>query len=373
MASLMLSRHGIWYYRKVNILPSGKRKEFRRSLRTRSKSEALKRIAQYQDNLIPIMMNHSPEILQLLAGLQVLHALPNQKTLSPLPPRLPNLHIELKQYLKAKEDSVSERERDIIERFVTNFLAYTNDPYSKRQAAQFIDQLPNAIPTKNMYVRKIGAFFRWIDRRTDQDIKNPFSGLSIRDTVSASEKRPAYTAEQVKQLEALIDREIEWKRWIILIARFSGMRANEICQLYCDDIQKIEDIWCFRIDTTHPLQNIKTTNSRRYVPIHAELLKKGILTYVGQQKERLFPRLSWRQDSFAVYFTAWFLKFRKRHNLPEFHSLRHYAATVLKQAGVPEQYAGALLGHSSGQGITYNRYGKGIGKIDILFETVNLL
>ena len=40
MSCLMLSRHGIWYFRKTYLLPSGKRKELRRSLRTRCKREA---------------------------------------------------------------------------------------------------------------------------------------------------------------------------------------------------------------------------------------------------------------------------------------------------------------------------------------------
>lgn len=47
--SLMLSRHGIWYYRKVNVLPCGKRREFRRSLGTRSKTEATKRSLRFAD------------------------------------------------------------------------------------------------------------------------------------------------------------------------------------------------------------------------------------------------------------------------------------------------------------------------------------
>lgn len=77
MASLMLSRHGIWYYRKVNVLPSGKRREIRRSLRTRSKSEAKKRIAKYQENLTLLMMDTSKQVLTLLESLQTLQDIPN--------------------------------------------------------------------------------------------------------------------------------------------------------------------------------------------------------------------------------------------------------------------------------------------------------
>lgn len=60
--SLMLSRHGIWYYRKVNVLPCGKRREFRRSLGTRSKTEATKRSLRFADRPWLITETISPTI-----------------------------------------------------------------------------------------------------------------------------------------------------------------------------------------------------------------------------------------------------------------------------------------------------------------------
>lgn len=46
MSHLMLSSHGIWYYRRVYLTPR-KRREVRISLRTRSKREALSRVDKY--------------------------------------------------------------------------------------------------------------------------------------------------------------------------------------------------------------------------------------------------------------------------------------------------------------------------------------
>lgn len=43
MSHLMLSRHGIWFYRKVYLTPR-KRRKIRISLRTRSRREALLRV-----------------------------------------------------------------------------------------------------------------------------------------------------------------------------------------------------------------------------------------------------------------------------------------------------------------------------------------
>lgn len=47
MSHLMLSRHGIWYYRSRVYLTPRKRREIRISLRTRSRREDLLRVEKY--------------------------------------------------------------------------------------------------------------------------------------------------------------------------------------------------------------------------------------------------------------------------------------------------------------------------------------
>lgn len=42
--NLWLSPHGIWYFRKVTTLPCGRRKEIKKTLRTRDKSEAKRKV-----------------------------------------------------------------------------------------------------------------------------------------------------------------------------------------------------------------------------------------------------------------------------------------------------------------------------------------
>ena len=44
--NLWLNFHGIWYYRKVTVLPCGRRKEFKKSLQTRDKLVAREKVAQ---------------------------------------------------------------------------------------------------------------------------------------------------------------------------------------------------------------------------------------------------------------------------------------------------------------------------------------
>ncbi|MBU9818932.1 site-specific integrase [Rahnella sp. BCC 1045] len=343
--SLMLSRHGIWYYRKVNVLSCGKRREFRRSLGTRSKTEALKRSVRFADRPWSIS-----EVIS-----------PTNQIISP-----PNLELATQElrsqaelYVEFKSREVCEREVASIKRCIDKYFKFTDQILKRSQAAEFINELNVAIPTKNKYVKKISGFFRWLKHRTDVDFQNPFDGLLQKDREPVSRKREAYTPAQIKHLENGISALPEWKRWIILLGRFTGMRANEICQLYQNDIQQHENRWCIVVDDRFEGQVVKTENSKRTIPMHNKLIDTGFLDYVQRQNGRLFPQLTLYKGSFSHYFTRWFSGFRKKQGVPEFHSLRHYIATMLKNAAVVEHYAAAFLGHADNS-ITYRRYGKSV-------------
>ncbi|HCM9501722.1 site-specific integrase [Enterobacter roggenkampii] len=347
---LMLSRHGIWYYRKVNLMPCGKRREFRRSLGTRSKTEALKRVERFADRQWTVV--DTPVVTS-----------PSQ-IVAPASLGFDELKYQSEQYVTFKSKEVGERETASIRRCLNSYFKFTNQPASKSQAAAFIAGLDMAIPTKNKCVKKLGAFFRWLSSRVDHEVKNPFDGLMQKDKEPAASKRESYSTSQINRLVTSLQQVPEWKRWIILLGRFTGMRANEICQLYHGDIKQVDGIWCAVVDDSQEGQSVKTENSKRRVPLHHELIAQGFLEYVDRNKNRLFPQLTFYKGSYSHYFTRWFSRFRKKIAVPEFHSLRHYVATVFKNAGVAEQFAGAFLGHANNS-ITYNRYGKSVRLVEI--------
>lgn len=363
MSHLMLSRHGIWYYRRVYLTPR-KRREIRISLRTRSKREALIRVEKYLSSqpfpCVPqAIPAHAPSAMA--ASFQK----PPKKT----PTK--NILGELEKYTRVKMGSVGERELLTINRCVNAYLASTNEPLSKRSAANFVDKLEGSASTRNRYIKKNSAFFKWLATRTDEDLRNPFDGMGVKETTAPMDRRPAYTLDDLKRLHLVINEVKDWKRWIILICRYSGMRQNEACQLYQNDIMQVDGVWCFRVDNLNPNQTLKTDSSRRFVPVHSKLLTLGLLNFVNEQPEHLFPGLKLHLGSYGHYFSRWFTRLRTKHSLPEFHSLRHYAATTFKQHGFPEQYASQVLGHSNTT-ITYNRYGKGVdvSRLTVLIETL---
>ena len=274
--------------------------------------------------------------------------------------------------MASKKDAVGERELLTIERCINAYLATTAQPFSKRSTADYVDKLEGSATTRNRYIKKNAGFFRWLNMRTDDEIKNLFEGMNVKDSTAPMDRRPAYTAYtayDLRQLHNAIQGVVEWRRWIILICRYSGMRQNEACQLYKNDVMQVNGTWCFRIGDLNEGQSLKTPNSRRFIPISSKLLEAGLLAYVEKQEIRLFPKLSPHLGIYAHQFSKWFGSFRKPHGLPEFHSIRHYVATRLKENGVAEQFASQLLGNSNSS-ITYNRYGKNIDVINLvkLFE-----
>src|SRR5690349_12926065 len=70
--------------------------------------------------------------------------------------------------------------------------------------------------------------------------------------------------------------------WAPLIGLFSGARLNEIGQLRKGDVERVAEIWCFRItDEGEDERSVKTSAGKRVVPMHQELIQLGLLDYLA--------------------------------------------------------------------------------------------
>jgi len=265
-------------------------------------------------------------------------------------------------------------------------------PARRQQLAEYrdktIDELlalpsvPNPLSVQTIKKRftMISSLFKWaVDN--DYMMKNPASGLAPKDKRAADEQRQAYTHENLQKLINILnlkyrdkaDRPDRW--WIPLIALYNGLRMNEICQLYKEDIKQIDGIWCFDVNNKKD-KKVKNRNSIRTVPVHKELLNLGFIEYYKTvDHERLWPDLHKGPQGYAHDFSRWFQKVNRRHITDDtgqvFHSLRHNFTNSLKQAGVQEQQIGELVGHKSGS-ITMERYGKKYEPA-VLFEAIKKL
>lgn len=154
--------------------------------------------------------------------------------------------------------------------------------------------------------------------------------------------------------------------WLPLIAVFSGMREEEICQLQVDDIR--EEMGILFIDiNSRPPRKLKNATAVRKVPIHSELIRIGFLAYVEGQRSkamsRVFPELKpgGADGRLGHGFAKWFSRYRQEvhmfHPGLDFHSFRHTATTLMHQAGIEHAVLDHLTGHAT-PGET-SRYTKG--------------
>lgn len=198
---------------------------------------------------------------------------------------------------------------------------------------------------------------------------NCAAGLKMSEKKRVDEERSPYTVAEVRDMVASLPRDPETPErfWIPLIGIYSGMRQNEICQLYVDDVVKVEGIWCISINDAKD-KRLKNLPSERVIPIHPKLRDLGFLDYVDRTKQakeaRLWMNLTWNKiNGYSNIFCKWYQRFN-RENVSEdpkkvFHSFRHLVADTLKQSGVQDSLIAELLGHSHGNhAMTMSRYGK---------------
>jgi len=197
----------------------------------------------------------------------------------------------------------------------------------------------------------------------------------------ADEERKVYSQDEIHKIINHLPRDPRKpeRYWIPLIAMYSGLRLDEICQMYVEDIQQVEDIWCFNVNDEKD-KKLKTLSSKRVIPVHPKLIDIGFIEYVEKIKESGAPRL-WmnlnRRDSdgYGNAFGKWFQRFNRNHITKDkakvFHSFRHVVADTLKQAGAQELIISEILGHAN-DSMTMSRYGKRY-QPKILLEALMLL
>ena len=146
------------------------------------------------------------------------------------------------------------------------------------------------------------------------------------------------------------------KFWLPLIAVFSGMRQEEICQLSLDDVRQVEGVWFFDLNTRDG-RMLKNATAARRVPIHDELVRLGLLDQVvqlrGRGETRLFPQLKagGADGRLGHAFAKWFTRYRREIGLDRaklvFHSFRHTATTLMHEADVQPAIIDRVTGHTT--------------------------
>ncbi|KQT77414.1 site-specific integrase [Methylobacterium sp. Leaf466] len=206
----------------------------------------------------------------------------------------------------------------------------------------------------------------------DEAAANIFAGFRFTSSRKASEQRDMWERAELARLFAtpvwtgcmsptrrttpgtLIVRDEKF--WLPLIAVFSGMRQEEICQLQVEDIRQDEGVWFVDINDRPP-RKVKNVTAVRRVPVHSELIRLGFLAHVDKQRRikqpRVFPGLEpgGADARLGHAFTKWFTRYRRDVGIYrvglDFHSFRHTATTLMHQAGVATAVIDHITGHAT--------------------------
>lgn len=218
--------------------------------------------------------------------------------------------------------------------------------------------------TGNKYLSRVRCFFEYL-KKSGAIEHNLFEDISDRKVKKKeSEQRPAYDEEQIGTIlnsSIFKEKTLSSYAWVVLIAILTGMRQNEICQLYRENILIKCGVWCFEITRGREEQRLKNKYSSRSIPIPSALISMGFLGFVKSREGHLFHEFYYsKRDGYSPKMSKWYSEYGKQWNFDEaycFHSIRHYFTTKLKFFGLPECFAAQIEGHSHRKD-TYGRYGK---------------
>ena len=265
-------------------------------------------------------------------------------------------------------------------------------------------QIERLLSVKTMEVRQtnVRSFVNWceLEYRGAVQAKYVNSGfpkvLSDKDIRRKGVKREAFTRDELHALFGDMEQYTKAKEgvssrfWTPLIALYSGMRLEEICQLHLSDIVKEDGVLCFSINEENGgsgyVKHVKSSAGIRKIPVHPYLWEKiGLGKFASFRWEQtkkenhrstlLFPDLQERVNTvnhatvkLGSALTHWFTRYRRsvgvggQHgetSTKAFHSFRHTVIEYLhKEARVDLSMLQSVVGHEMiDMGVTENYAG----------------
>ncbi len=232
-----------------------------------------------------------------------------------------------------------------------------------------------------------------VDNGWRQD--NPADRLSVgKDGTNLRDKRQPFSTAQLKLIFnaplycGCIDDERGYARpgphvirrgrfWIPLVSLFTGMRMQEICQLFTSDVTKLDGVEVIMVEADDDgIKRIKTAAGKRFVPVHPELVRIGFLRYrdemVQAGTKQLFPELNpskstgYFSDTFSKRFATFLKSSGAKKPKTAFHSFRHCYRDALRRTDITPERVDALGGWSSG--LTKDDYGSGFEASTLAIE-----
>lgn len=160
---------------------------------------------------------------------------------------------------------------------------------------------------------------------------------------SNKSSRKPFTYEQIEYLWNVNfeNKKEEFVRDFLLLANYTGCRAEELLFIYTNNVH---------LDNDYFVGGLKTdAGINREIPIHP-LVKSIFQKYYNNKNEFLFMKENNKRVFYADY-QNYYNDFIEKHKFIQgktAHCGRHRLRTTLKDIGVKDIIANAILGHSNG-------------------------
>jgi len=285
----------------------------------------------------------------------------------------------------------------------TKLKRFKSLPYSKLKDIELSNDEKLAQNTKKKKMSTIKQIFDIaLDDRYGYIDKNYAEAFLIKDTSKnkkhEEKKRHPLSDETLKKLfsSPIYTKNVEYvkkfnpeKYWIPIIAIYTGMRQNEICQLYIEDIKSEvistgEKVYYFDINDDKD-KHLKTFNSKRYVPIHPRLIELGFIDYFDSIKDKqdrlwmnleLHPRQKRYNTKYSKNTMLYIRRYVTKDKMETFHSMKHNVSTQLLinavKYRIPKDLMNRLVAHKPAEDETSQTYFDGYD-IESLYEGIKTL
>lgn len=239
--------------------------------------------------------------------------------------------------------------------------------FRDKTIAQIVKMKPSqvlSVKTVNIVVEAISSMFEWCIREKILEF-NPAKKLQVKDDRLEIDLREAFSIADLDQIftHPIFSRK-KYKNaafyWAPIISLYTGMRLEEICQLYCDDVCLVDGVYVFDVNDK-PTKNgirdkrVKTKNAKRIIPIHKQIIDLGFLIYkndIEKKNERIFPMLK-KGGAVTKYGKQpgkAFSKVVKDCGISgnkSFHSFRHTFSDFFKKKLMHNDMFREIYGHSN--------------------------
>lgn len=197
-------------------------------------------------------------------------------------------------------------------------------------------------------------FSRFLTKEKDVLAESPTNNVKCE---ADSTRYAVFTDSEIRSIESSYKQLDGWKKWVVLIAIYSGARRSEIATLKKIDIRFDADsqrhyFWIARG---------KTKAATRSIPIHQKLIDFGFLDYVGSSGSSLFPEVSERSYNITEHLQSRLqsLGIDQLNDLAErkvFHSFRHTFITKARSKGLELGLLQEVVGHEKFESGITKRY-----------------